>query len=105
MSPHQPDIIELVQERGEVRTQEPPMYRVILHNDDYTTRDFVVEVLVYVFHKSPETAVALMWQVHRQGSGLAGIYPRDVAETKVSAVTTLAREHGFPLRTTLEPEP
>ncbi|MDA8137206.1 MAG: ATP-dependent Clp protease adaptor ClpS [Desulfobacteraceae bacterium] len=105
MSTQQPEIIEVVKERSEVRTQEPPMYRVILHNDDYTTRDFVVEVLVYVFHKSPEAAVTLMWQVHRQGTGLAGIYPRDVAETKVSTVTSLAREHGFPLRTTMEPEP
>lgn len=105
MSTQQPEIIEEVKGRTEERTQEPPMYRVILHNDDYTTRDFVVEVLVYLFHKHLDEAVALMWKVHRHGSGVAGIFPRDIAATKVSTVTSLAREHGFPLRTTMEPEP
>lgn len=99
-----PDVIEEVKEREETRTQEPPMYRVVLHNDDYTTRDFVVDVLLYVFHKPMEQAVSLMWQVHRQGSGVAGIYAKDVAETKVATVTTMARDNGFPLRTTMEPE-
>lgn len=105
MSTRQPDVIEEVRESVEQRTQEPPMYRVILHNDDYTTRDFVVEILVHVFHKPLDQAVDLMWQVHRQGSGVAGVYPFDVAETKVLSVTSLAREQGFPLRTTMEPEP
>ncbi len=105
MSTRQPDVIEEVRESVEQRTQEPPMYRVILHNDDYTTRDFVVEILVHVFHKSIDQAVDLMWQVHRQGSGVAGVYPFDIAETKVLSVTSLAREQGFPLRTTMEPEP
>ena len=99
-----PDVIEEVKEREETRTQEPPMYRVVLHNDDYTTRDFVVDVLVHVFHKPMEQAVSLMWQVHRQGTGVAGIYSKDVAETKVATVTTMARDNGFPLRTTMEPE-
>jgi len=105
MSEKQPDIIEVVKEDVQERTKEPPMYRVILHNDDFTTRDFVVEILVHVFHKPTEEAINLMWQVHRNGSGVAGIYPYDVATTKVQAVTGLAREHGFPLRTTMEPEP
>lgn len=105
MSTQKPEVIEAVKARSDLDTQEPPMYRVILHNDDYTTRDFVVEVLVYVFHKPVDEAMTLMWQVHRKGAGVAGIYSRDVAETKVSAVNSLARENGFPLRTTMEPEP
>jgi len=104
MSIRQPDVIEEVKESVEERTQEPRMYRVILHNDDYTTRDFVVEILVLIFHKPLDQAVDLMWQVHRKGSGVAGVYPFDIAETKVVSVTSLAREQGFPLRTTMEPE-
>lgn len=105
MGKQQPDTIEQVKESVEERTEEPRMYRVILHNDDYTTRDFVVDILVHIFHKSLDHAVQLMWQVHRKGSGVAGVYPRDIAETKVVSVTNLAREHGFPLLTTMEPEP
>lgn len=105
MGSQRPDTYEVVKESVEERTQEPHMYRVILHNDDYTTRDFVVEILVHIFHKPLDQAVELMWQVHRKGSGVAGIYPRDIAETKVLSVTNLAREHGFPLLTTMEPEP
>lgn len=82
--------------------QEPPMYRVLLHNDDYTTMDFVVQVLKLVFHKSTETAVRIMLDVHQQGIGVCGIYPYAVAETKVDAVHQLARQHGFPLRCSME---
>lgn len=105
MGNQQPDTIEVIKESVEERTQEPQMYRVLLHNDDYTTRDFVVEILVHIFHKPMDQAVELMWQVHRKGKGVAGVFPRDIAETKVMSVTNLAREHGFPLLATMEPEP
>ena len=100
MSSRQPDI----QEEIEDKTTEPPMYKVLLHNDDYTTKAFVVEVLIAVFNKSMDEATRLMWHVHRSGVGVCGIYPYEVAETKVSLVTTAARENGFPLKTTMERE-
>lgn len=104
MSEQQPDITEVIKEQTEDRTKEPPMYRVLLHNDDFTTKEFVVEILVYVFHKAMNEAMELMWRVHRHGRGVAGVFPREIAETKITAVTTLARENGFPLRVTMEPE-
>ncbi|MBT8341219.1 MAG: ATP-dependent Clp protease adaptor ClpS [Desulfatitalea sp.] len=104
MAAQQPDIIEQVKENVQARIKKPRMYRVILHNDNFTTREFVVEVLVHVFHKGLAEATALMWQVHRQGSGVAGVYPRDVAETKVVATIKLARDNEFPLQVTMAPE-
>lgn len=104
MSDRQPDIIEVVKDRAKVRTKEPPMFRVLLHNDDFTTKAFVVEILVAVFHKSAGEATGLMWRVHRHGRGVAGIYAREIAETKAVTATRLARESGFPLKVTLEPE-
>ncbi|UCF93587.1 MAG: ATP-dependent Clp protease adapter ClpS [Desulfobacterales bacterium] len=83
---------------------EPPMYKVLLLNDDYTTMEFVVEVLRYVFHKSTEEATQIMLNIHRQGVGICGIYPYEVAETKVDTVDALAREKGFPLKCTMERE-
>lgn len=83
---------------------EPSMYKVLLHNDDYTTMEFVVEVLVSVFHKSPDNAAIIMLNVHKQGIGVCGIYTYDVAETKVRIVETLAREKEFPLKCTMEKE-
>ena len=88
----------------EERTEEPPMYRVILYNDDFTPRTFVVELLVSVFHKGVTEATELMWRVHHGQRGVAGVYPREIAETKVAAATALAREYGFPLKLTLEPD-
>ncbi len=85
-------------------TDKPPMYRVLLHNDDYTTMEFVVEVLMYVFNKSPEAAVKIMMNVHRKGIGVCGVYTHEVAETKVDTVHNLARESGFPLRCSMEQE-
>ena len=80
----------------------PPMYRVFLINDDYTTMEFVVEVLRTVFKKSTGEATRIMLNVHNAGVGLCGVYPHEIAETKVDAVHTLARENGFPLRCTME---
>jgi len=104
MSDMKPEIIEgdLAESRDEVT--EPPLYKVLIHNDDYTTKDFVVELLVVVFNKSLEEATQVMWQTHRNGTGLCGIYPLEVAETKVKVVTEAARESGFPLKLTIEEE-
>jgi ATP-dependent Clp protease adaptor protein ClpS len=86
------------------QTRKPPLYRVLLHNDDYTTMEFVVEVLMFVFSKSPESAAKIMLNVHQKGVGVCGLYPFEVAETKVDTVHNLARESGFPLRCSMEQE-
>lgn len=86
------------------KLEEPPLYRVLLHNDDYTTMDFVVMVLEQVFHKKPSEATHIMLMVHRQGVGICGIYPAEIAETKVDAVHALAAEAGFPLKASMEKE-
>jgi ATP-dependent Clp protease adaptor protein ClpS len=75
---------------------------VILHNDDYTTMQFVVEILESVFQKSPAEAHRIMLKVHMEGIGVCGAYPHEVAETKVALVHDRAREHGFPLRASME---
>ena len=99
-----PDIQKKIHEVIEEKTTEPPMYKVLLHNDDYTTKAFVVEILMTVFNKSRQEATNLMWHVHRNGSGVCGIYPYEMAETKVNLVTMVARENGFPLKTSMERE-
>jgi ATP-dependent Clp protease adaptor protein ClpS len=99
-----PDSEEEVLAEAEEAVDEPPMYRVLLHNDDYTTMEFVVEVLMYVFNKSVEDATRIMLNVHRIGIGVCGVYTYDVAETKVSTVASLARENGYPLKCTMEEE-
>ena len=80
------------------------MYKVLLHNDDYTTKAFVVEILVAIFNKSVDEATQLMWQVHRNGVGVCGIYPYDIAETKINLVIKVSRENGFPLKASMEQE-
>jgi ATP-dependent Clp protease adaptor protein ClpS len=91
-----------VKERQEI--QKPPLYRVFLLNDDYTTMDFVVSILETVFHKSPVDAMRIMLHVHKKGMGLAGVYTREIAETKIAAVHDFAREKEFPLRCLMEKE-
>jgi ATP-dependent Clp protease adaptor protein ClpS len=86
------------------KTAVPKRYNVIFHNDDYTTMEYVVEVLRRFFHKGETEALHVMLTVHKKGKAIAGVYPRDVAETKVSEVTRDAREHGHPLLVTAEPE-
>jgi ATP-dependent Clp protease adaptor protein ClpS len=89
-------------ERSE--TREPSMYKVILHNDDYTTMEFVVEILMMVFGKTLEKATEIMLNVHHKGQGICGVYTREVAETKVETVHHLAGNKGFPLKSTMEKE-
>lgn len=86
------------------KTQRPRLFRVLLHNDDYTTMDFVLEVLETIFEKGPAEAHRIMMQVHMEGQGVCGAYTYEVAETKVRAVHDNAREHGFPLRASMEEE-
>ena len=84
--------------------KEPDMYRVLLHNDDYTTMDFVVKILEEVFHKTQEESVAIMMSVHQKGMGVCGVYPKEIAEFRVTQVATRAQHAGFPLRCTMEKE-
>lgn len=84
--------------------KKPPLFKVVFHNDNYTTMEFVVWVLQAVFHKSESDAQAVMLNVHRTGIGVAGVYSREVAETKVAKTHQLAKEHEFPLKLSIEPE-
>ena len=84
------------------KIEEPSLYKVLLHNDDYTTMDFVIMVLETVFHKNSGEATKIMLNVHQQGIGVAGIYVREIAETKVAIVHDVARKNEFPLRCSLE---
>ena len=91
-----------VKERVKTEQREPTLYKVLLLNDDYTTMEFVVRVLETVFQKSPAESYSIMMHVHLNGSGIAGVYPWEVAETKVETVTSLARHAEFPLRAAIE---
>lgn len=102
MSPQKPDADIVASTQDETEVREPPLYRVMLLNDDYTTMEFVVEILVKVFHKPYNEATRIMLHVHREGYGLCGVYPFEVAESKVDIVHKLARESGFPLKCTME---
>ena len=104
MGEYDPDLEESVSSETDHEVDEPPMYKVMLLNDDYTTMEFVVEVLEYVFQKSAEEAARIMLNVHRSGVGVCGIYPFEIAETKVDTVDNLARENGFPLKCIMERE-
>jgi ATP-dependent Clp protease adaptor protein ClpS len=90
--------------RQEKKTRRPPLFKVLLHNDDFTTQEFVDWVLVTVFKHDAESAHRIMLHVHMHGVGVAGIYPYEIAETKAEKTMALAREAEFPLLATLEPE-
>ena len=94
----------VAESRTEQRVQPPRLWRVLLHNDDYTTQEFVVWILETLFQKPRAEAFAVMMNVHRTGLGIAGVYTHDIAETKTKAAKQLAEEHEFPLLVTMEPE-
>ena len=81
---------------------EPTLYKVLLHNDDYTSMDFVIDILMNLFHKSLAQAEQIMIQVHKEGKGTCGIFTYEIAETKVHQVKELAKSSGFPLLATME---
>jgi ATP-dependent Clp protease adaptor protein ClpS len=99
---HEPGVV--TQTRPKERLKKPPLYKVLLHNDDYTTMEFVVWILMTVFHHDEATASGIMLHVHKNGIGVAGVYPRDIAETRAARVEGLARAHEFPLRCSVEEE-
>jgi len=105
MSPR-PDLGEstLTESRSDQKVEQPRLWRVLLHNDDYTTQDFVVWILESIFNKPPAEAFTIMLSVHRSGLGLAGVYTHDVAETKLKAARQAAEDHEFPLLVTMEPD-
>ncbi|MCK5802063.1 MAG: ATP-dependent Clp protease adaptor ClpS [Lentisphaeria bacterium] len=94
------DVLSTVQSR----LKRPSLYRVLLHNDDYTTTEFVVMILATIFDKSEPEAVRIMLSVHKTGKGLAGVYPHAIAETKIIEAHELAKENEFPFRLTMESE-
>lgn len=93
-----------IRERQRTDLHEPRRYKVIIYNDDFTTMEFVVDILKRVFRKSDSEAEQLMLQVHHTGQGVVGIYSYDVALSKVQLATSMAREQGFPLRLVCQPE-
>ena len=99
-----PDESILIEPESDQEVDQPRMWRVLLHNDDYTTFDFVVWVLETIFHKDHGEAFEIMMSVHRTGMGVAGVYTHDVAQTKVKTTRQLAEEHEFPLLVTMEAE-
>ncbi len=99
-----PDESVVIEPQSDQQVERPRMWRVLLHNDDYTTQDFVVWVLETIFNKELSEAFDIMMSVHRTGMGIAGVYTYDVAQTKVKTTRQLAEEHEFPLLVTMEAE-
>ncbi|MBN2332373.1 MAG: ATP-dependent Clp protease adaptor ClpS [Deltaproteobacteria bacterium] len=102
MTPPLHHLEEQIRSADRQQTDEPPLFRVFLHNDDYTTMDFVIDILENIFHKNSAEATRIMLQIHRQGIGACGEYPHSIAETKVTLVTKLAHEQGFPLQCSMQ---
>ncbi|MEK7827942.1 MAG: ATP-dependent Clp protease adaptor ClpS [Thermodesulfobacteriota bacterium] len=88
--------------KNDQEIREPKMYRVFLHNDDYSTMDFVIEVLISIFHKPAADATRIMLDVHKKGMGICGVYTYDIAVTRVARVHQLAKKREFPLKCSLE---
>src|SRR5437660_22825 len=99
-----PHVVTETRTRNKEKLQKPPLYKVLFHNDNYTTMEFVVAVLRDVFHKSESDAVQIMLNVHRNGLGVAGVYTFEVAETKINKTHEMARKNEYPLKLTMEPE-
>ncbi len=87
---------------SEIELKEPELYRVILHNDDYTTMEFVIKILKSIFHKNAEEAEDIMWRIHQNGRAVCGIYTYEIAQTKAEQVKHQAKQNGFPLLATIE---
>jgi ATP-dependent Clp protease adaptor protein ClpS len=92
----------VTERRTQRKLKRPKLYKVLLHNDDYTTMEFVIFILVTIFHRTETDAVQIMLHVHKNGIGVAGVYTYEIAETRVAQVEALARQHEFPLRCSLE---
>ncbi|MBQ6820769.1 MAG: ATP-dependent Clp protease adaptor ClpS [Clostridium sp.] len=95
---------EQVIEKTNIKIKKPNNYKVIMYNDDFTTMEFVVSILNFIFNKSYEEANNIMMEVHTRGRGVAGVYPYDIAITKVNKATSIAKEEGFPFKLTVEEE-
>ena len=104
MTPTEQEESGVAVQEGRPQLKEPPKYKVLLHNDDYTTMEFVIEVLTTYFHRTEAEAQVIMLKVHSEGVGVAGVYSFEIAETKVAQVEQAARSRGYPLKFTLEPE-
>jgi ATP-dependent Clp protease adaptor protein ClpS len=87
---------------SDIALDEPPMYRVVLHNDDYTTMEFVIQILKTIFHKNEQESERIMLAVHQKGKGVCGVYTQEIAQTKVEQVKVLAKQNKFPLLATYE---
>ncbi|WP_297423100.1 ATP-dependent Clp protease adaptor ClpS [Clostridium sp.] len=92
----------VVKQKNAIKIKKPKHYKVVMYNDDYTTMEFVINILVSVFNKSLIEAEKIMLDVHEKGKGVAGIYSYDIAVTKVSTAMSLAKEQGFPFKLTVE---
>ena len=102
MGKEHPDLQEKLGIDTEERLHEPSRYKILMHNDDYTTMDFVVEVLETVFNKPPAEAIQIMLNIHNRGVGVCGVYTAEIAETKVASVHFMAKQKGFPLKCSME---
>lgn len=104
LRPEKEDAGVVVEKRALPKLKPPQLYKVLLHNDDYTAMEFVVAVLETVFNHNEAAATRIMLHIHNNGVGVAGVFAREIAETKVQQVAKLAREAEFPLLCTMEPE-
>ncbi len=104
LRPKQDDTNIVVDKKSAPKLKPPQMYKVLLHNDDYTSMEFVVAVLQTIFNHSEASATRIMLHIHHNGVGVAGVYSHEIAETKVRKVVELAKEAEFPLLCTMEPE-